>query len=365
MAFVKQAKIKGVHYSMSIEEIRINNRKKLVSMAVFLVITLGSVYMVKWNPYYHKMFIAMNQHSIGSSIITGKGQKVTAVTWTAAVSYTSVYFKDIWQALIAGILIGSLVQTLMPRDWIKKVLGGHHFKNIFLSGIFGLPTMMCTCCSSPIVVGMKRAEVSTSAAIAFWMSNTALNPAVLVFMVFVLPWKFVVLRILLGIILVFGISYFVGKLDKSGFIYPSEAYQFIKQPEVRGTFWIEWVKNLRKLIFGLLPAYIVSVLALGALRAWLFPSMSPALSNSFAVVVLFAITGTLFVIPTAGEIPIVQTLQSFGVGNGPLAALMITLPVISLPSMLMVSRAIAWRILLILAACVVILGVVDQVRICV
>ncbi|GGA57183.1 hypothetical protein GCM10007416_33010 [Kroppenstedtia guangzhouensis] len=54
----------------------------------------------------------------------------------------------------------------------------------------------------------------------------------------------------------------------------------------------------------------------------------------------FALAGMLFAIPTAGEIPIAQTFMAAGLGVGPAAALIFTLPVISLPSALMVSRAL-------------------------
>lgn len=42
----------------------------------------------------------------------------------------------------------------------------------------GLPTMMCTCCTAPVVVGRRRAGTSAT---AFWLANPVLNPAVLVF----------------------------------------------------------------------------------------------------------------------------------------------------------------------------------------
>ena len=72
--------------------------------------------------------------------------------------------------------------------------------------------MMCTCCAAPVVVGMRKSQSSIGAAIAYWMSNTALNPAVLVFMAFVLPLKFVVIRVLLGLVLVFGVSHLLNRL---------------------------------------------------------------------------------------------------------------------------------------------------------
>lgn len=62
-------------------------------------------------------------------------------------------------------------------------------------------------------------------------------------------------------------------------------------------------------------------------------------------------------IPTAAEIPITQTFMSFGLGGGVAAALMITFPVISLPSVLMVRRALSWRVLSFLGVGVVVIGV--------
>jgi len=51
------------------------------------------------------------------------------------------------------------------------------------------------------------------------------------------------------------------------------------------------------------------------------------------------VAGLLFVIPTAGEVPIVQAMLSLGMAAGPAAALLMTLPPVSLPSLAMVARS--------------------------
>ncbi|MGH6955736.1 MAG: permease, partial [Caulobacteraceae bacterium] len=63
-----------------------------------------------------------------------------------------------------------------------------------------------------------------------------------------------------------------------------------------------------------------------------------------------------FVIPTAGEVPIVQAMLSLGVGAGPAGALLMTLPPISLPSMAMVSTSFPPRTLAMVAGGVVAFG---------
>jgi len=81
------------------------------------------------------------------------------------------------------------------------------------------------------------------------------------------------------------------------------------------------------------------VLLLGAARAWLFPHVDASIGNEWLWLVGLAVAGLLFVIPTAGEVPIVQAMLSLGMAAGPAAALLMTLPPVSLPSLAMVARS--------------------------
>src|ERR1035438_3369595 len=76
--------------------------------------------------------------------------------------------------------------------------------------------MMCTCCAAPVVIGLHRRSASAAATTAFWLGNTVLNPATLVFMGFVLGWKWAGLRLALGIPLVFGTGYLISRLTLPG-----------------------------------------------------------------------------------------------------------------------------------------------------
>jgi uncharacterized membrane protein YraQ (UPF0718 family) len=76
------------------------------------------------------------------------------------------------------------------------------------------------------------------------------------------------------------------------------------------------------------------------IRAWFFPAMTPAIGHAFWLTPALAAAGTLFVIPTAGEVPIIQVLQQFGLGESGAAALLVTLPAVSLPSLAMLARAL-------------------------
>ena len=65
----------------------------------------------------------------------------------------------------------------------------------------------------------------------------------------------------------------------------------------------------------------------------------------------------MFVIPAAGEIPIVQAMLALGMGAGPAGALIMTLPPISTPSLAMVARSFRPRVLAMVVAAVVAFGV--------
>jgi hypothetical protein len=120
-----------------------------------------------------------------------------------------------------------------------------------------------------------------------------------------------------------------------------------------------WGRTMWQLFWSTIPVYVVAVLALGAARVWLFPHIDGAMGNSFIWLVPLAIAGTLFVIPTAAEIPIVQTMMSLGLGMAPAVALLMTLPSVSLPSLLMLRKVFDARVLVIVALLTMLVGIVS------
>ncbi|WP_410771986.1 permease [Fontibacillus sp. BL9] len=328
--------------------------KTIVFIILFVIIAIAGLSYVKWWPYYEKAFKAAASHSIGSSIL---GSEMSGLpSWSSAIDYATTYFKSVWKAAVLGILLGSLVQVLLPSKWLYKVLGKASFKSTLLGGAASLPGMMCSCCAAPVACGLRRKNVSVGASLAFWIGNPVLNPATLIFMAFVLSWKFTVLRIVFGLILTFGISYladrFADKKDNTSPVPEPDVQE--SSDEEQGSFAVRWLKSLGMMILNVVPAYAISVLLLGAFQHSLFPV---SMGTGIAAIIVFAIVGTLFVIPTAAEIPIIQSFIALGLGTGPSAALLLTLPTISLPSLLMVSRSFSRRTLLFVLASVIVIGV--------
>jgi uncharacterized membrane protein YraQ (UPF0718 family) len=210
-----------------------------------------------------------------------------------------------------------------------------------------------------VALGLARSGSAVGPTLAYWLGNPILNPATMVFMGFVLGWRWVGLRMIVGLLLVFGVAYLANRFVRPEDL-PARAVEAAHAAEApnEGSVAGRWLRGLWKLAIGLIPEYLVIVLLLGAARAWLFPAVTPEATGLLWTIGL-AIAGTLFVIPTAGEIPIVQTLMTFGLGVGPAAALLTTLPPVSLPSLVMVGKGMPARVLLFVVASVFTLGLLS------
>lgn len=241
--------------------------------------------------------------------------------------------------------------------------------------------MMCTCCTAPVTVSIRRQGVPSASALAYWVGNPTLNPAVLAFMAIVLPWPWVAVRLVVDIVLVVGVSALVGRLGddparRRSHTAPTHAAPAHASPPAAvvppfptgatdldgptslGGAARRFLVALGRLTVTLVPQYLAVVLLLGAHRGWLFPVGHDLAAWGVLAVLLFAVAGTLFVIPTAGEIPIIQGLLAAGVGAAPVGALLVTLPALSLPSMVMVGRSFPIRVVLAMAGAVAVLGLI-------
>lgn len=319
---------------------------------VFFIVLIGGLFYVKWSPYYKKVFFAAENHNIGNSVLL----QIDNTPLLAAIDYAKIYFLSVWQAALLGLILGSLVQVLIPRNWLLKTLGKTNVSSVFWGTFFALPAMMCSCCAAPLVAGMRRHKISIGGALAFWIGNPLLNPATLIFMGFVLGWSFTIIRLIAGIATIFIVALCVQNFIKDTHPIINNIKQ---QADINNTepFLKRWIKTFCSLFWNTIPIYIIAVLALGALSVWFFPHSDSIAGNSFWLIVAMAIVGCLFVIPTAAEIPIISALMLAGLGLAPATALLITLPAISLPSLFMLRKAFPTKALWLTAILVILCGI--------
>lgn len=330
-------------------------RTSVVAVAGAAVVAAVVLLWSKWVPYTERVLDLGGTHSwSGSSIVSVGGVRPgESPSWHAAVSFTGAYASAVWKALVAALLISAVVQAWVPRAWLLRLLNRPgRVRSAAVGGLVSMPTMMCTCCTAPVAVGLRRQGVNLSAVVAYWLGNPLLNPAVLVFLLLVAPWQWALTRGLVGLLVVVGgaavVTWLAGRRHT-----PTTAPALENAPidTVEADAGVgglraalgRFARALVRMSLVLLPEYLLVVMVVGAFRGWLF-QVSPATASAvLSVVAIAAVVGTLLVIPTAGEIPILHGLVLAGLSPSVIGTLLITLPAASLPGLAMVARSLGWK----------------------
>ena len=118
------------------------DKRSLARVGVLAGLAVAGLFYVKWDPYFHRAFVAAAQHSIGASIISGKASAAPEPSVAAALGYAWAYGKAIWQAMVLGLVLGAGVQALVPRDWLGRILGRMNFAGVAVAGLASVPSMM-------------------------------------------------------------------------------------------------------------------------------------------------------------------------------------------------------------------------------
>jgi uncharacterized protein len=341
-----------------------SRRAALLGTLAFLALSGAALAWAKWLPYLHKLHVTDATGAYpGKDVLAKAGAAGAGPSPSGAVAFLHAYAVAVWPALLAALVMAAAIDAFLPRGWLLGALGREGLRGRVSGGLAALPSMMCTCCSAPVVRTLRRRGVPTETALAYWLGNPLLNPAVLAFLAIVLPWQWVTTRVLLSALLVFGLSGLLARLADSpgpspqGAVAPSppassparsapgDRQGAVAPPFSRGASpATRFGKALLANGAVIVPEYALVVLLVGLLRGWLLPVGAATVHLAALVTVLAALAGTLVVIPTGGEIPLLAALAAVGVGKGPLGALLIALPAISLPSMAMVGRTIGWRV---------------------
>ncbi|HZE32214.1 MAG TPA: permease, partial [Actinoallomurus sp.] len=295
---------------MSVESGR-RSSPLLMTLPLLAVIAVAGLTWAKWWPYTLKLQSVLSDRSwAGTSILSSGGTADTAPSLAGGWDFTLAYGRAVWKALVVALLLAAAVETLVPRRRLMAALSGRGaYGGALAGGLLSLPCMMCTCCTAPLARTLRRNGAPTSSVLAYWLGNPTLNPAVLAFLAIVAPWQWFAVRLLAGAVLVFGVTVVIGRLAGRDAASPVPA-----APEEEGAATVprRFAGALGRLSLTLVPEYAVVVFAIGTFRGWIFPLDDGAAHWAIPALIAAATLGTLVVIPTAGEIPILLGLAAAG-----------------------------------------------------
>lgn len=332
-------------------------RSDWIGLGVLGVLLLLGLTWSKWLPYWDRTW-TLSETSVwdGESLFESAGQTISlAGAW----NFTLTYFDAVWKALVVALLVAAAIDALLRRDWLVRLMNRPSpIRQSAVGASLSMPSMMCTCCAAPVTAGLRRSGVSSGAALAYWVGNPLLNPAVLIFLALVLPWQYVATRAVVGVLVAVGATALIGRwLGGRTEAIPNEPTE---QPEP-SALPARFLRSLSRFTLILVPEHLAMVFLMGLMSPWLTGLFGLEGRIGAIAILIAGVVGTLLVIPTGGEIPIITALLAAGAGAGTTGALLVALPALSIPSMVMVGKALGWKATTAMAGAVTLGGVVAGV----
>jgi uncharacterized membrane protein YraQ (UPF0718 family) len=330
----------------------------VVGVLTALALLVAGLLWAKWLPYADKARGLSATGTWSGSSIFRASRPEGAPSLAGAVDFSRAYFASVWKAALVGLVVAAALESLVPRQWLVSLLSRRtSLGQGVMGGVLSLPSMMCTCCTSPVAIGLRRRGAPIAASVAYWVGNPLLNPAVLVFLALTLPLELVVTRAVVGAVLTLAAAVVAARVAAPGSVaVPVEtppAEDAVRLAALPGRF----LRTLVRYASIIVPEYLVLVLLTGWLSGWLSDFAGLDRAAGPLALLLVGLVGAALVIPTAGEIPVVAALMAAGASLGVVGVLLITLPALSIPSIVMVARSFSWPATAAVAALVVTGGV--------
>ncbi|WP_312651281.1 permease [Aminipila sp.] len=250
------------------------------------------------------------------------------------------------------IFIISYIQSFFPPERTKKILS--HFRGItanILSALLGTITPFCSCSSIPLFIGFSSAGLPVGVTFSFLISSPLVDLGSLILLMSIFGAKIAVAYVIVGLILAVIGGTLIEKLGMQkyveDFIMTANSVD-IESPDLtkkeRAIYAKEQVTSTVKKVFW----YVLIGVGIGALiHNWIPAEIIQAIlgeKNPFSVV-LATVVGIPMYADIFGTLPIAEALSSKGVGIGTILSFMMGVTALSLPSMIMLRKAVKPKLL--------------------
>lgn len=250
------------------------------------------------------------------------------------------------------IFIISYIQSYFPPERSKKILGRFHgiWANT-VAALLGTVTPFCSCSSIPLFIGFTSAGLPLGVTFSFLISSPMVDMGSLVILMSIFGWKIAVIYVILGLVIAVAGGTLIEKLNMEkyveSFIFSSGSVD-LESPELtrkeRCIYAKEQVLGTFKKVFP----YILIGVGIGAvIHNWIpqeWVSQVLGSDNPFGVV-LATLIGVPMYADIFGTIPIAEALLFKGALLGSVLSFMMAVTTLSLPSMIMLSKAIKPKLL--------------------
>ena len=259
------------------------------------------------------------------------------------------------------ILIISYIQSYFPPERSKKILG--RYKGIcarIIAALLGTVTPFCSCSSIPLFIGFTSAGLPLGVTFSFLISSPMVDLGSLVLLMSIFGWKVAVIYVVLGLVIAVAGGTLIEKLhledQVQDFIRNGKA---INLPQDQLHFkdrlkyaWEQVVSTAKKVF-----PYVLIGVGIGAVihnwipEEWVVKALGG--NNPFGVIIA-TICGIPMYADIFGTIPIAEALLGKGALLGVVLSFMMGVTTLSLPSMIMLKKAVKAKLLgIFIAICTV------------
>lgn len=259
------------------------------------------------------------------------------------------------------ILLISYIQSYFPPERTKKILGRFHgiWANI-IAALLGTVTPFCSCSSIPLFIGFTSAGLPLGVTFSFLISSPMVDLGSLVLLMSIFGWKVAVLYVVLGLVIAVVGGTLIEKLHLENQVeefirnghaidVPQEELYFKDRMKYA---WEQVVSTAKKV-----APYVLIGVGIGAvIHNWIPEDFIVKIlgdNNPFGVI-LATLAGVPIYADIFGTIPIAEALLAKGALLGVVLSFMMGVTTLSLPSMIMLRKAVKPKLLgIFIAICTV------------
>ena len=245
------------------------------------------------------------------------------------------------------IFLISYIQSYFPPEKSKKIMGRFHGIGANATGaLLGTVTPFCSCSSIPIFMGFTSAGLPLGVTFSFLISSPMVDLGSLVLLMSIFGTKIALAYVVLGLIIAIIGGTFIERMHMDNYV-----ADFVKNAGVvdvdapvitqkdRAIYAKEQVVSTFRKVFP----YILIGVGIGAvIHNWIPESFVERVlgsGNPFGVV-MATLIGIPMYADIFGSIPIAEALLYKGAQLGTVLSFMMAVTTLSLPSMIMLSKAI-------------------------
>ncbi|MGN1281350.1 MAG: permease [Succinivibrio sp.] len=250
------------------------------------------------------------------------------------------------------VYIISYIQSYFPPERSKKIMS--RFQGICancIAALLGTVTPFCSCSSIPLFIGFTSAGLPLGVTFSFLISSPMVDLGSLVLLMSIFGWKVAVIYVLLGLILAVAGGMLIERLhmeDQVEDFIKNTRFVDVYTPLLTQKEKLLYAKDITSGTIKKVLPYILVGVAIGAvIHNWVPERLIGYIlgcHNPFGVVFATAM-GIPMYADIFGAIPIAEALLSKGALLGTVLAFMMGVTTLSLPSMIMLKKAIKPKLL--------------------